>query len=210
MSNPNGRKVAALFAAIAASYLELEVLFRGDADEEGPAAGNAKAGKSVPATKSTPASKAKPSAKTAAEEEELDLDAVRAKLKELAEHKGKDAMVAALESVGAGKLSDVDESQYGELVEKITKLMDVEDEDEEEAPKKPAAKKAPAKGKKAGPTLEDVKAAAQALIDADKPAFLKLSKKLGKPSDMDEGDYAAAIEAYEAAMPEEADEGELL
>jgi len=53
-----------------------------------------------------------------------------------------------------------------------------------------------------------VQAAAGALIEADKPAYLKLAKKLGKPSEMDASNYAAALAAYEAAMPaeEEAEE----
>ena len=47
--------------------------------------------------------------------------------------------------------------------------------------------------------------AAKALIEADKPAYVKLTKKLGKPSEMDESDYAAAIEAYTEAMPADDD-----
>jgi hypothetical protein len=60
--------------------------------------------------------------------------------------------------------------------------------------------------KKAGPTLDDVTEAAKALIDADKPAYLKITKKLGKPSEMDESVYAQAIAAYQEAMPEAGDD----
>jgi hypothetical protein len=108
-------------------------------------------------------------------------------------------MVEALESVGAGKLADVDESQYQELIDAAQAMID-----EEESPaKKPAAKKS---AKKAGPSLDEVNEAAKALITADKPAYLKITKKLGKPSEMEEGDYAAAIESYTEAMPAEEDD----
>jgi hypothetical protein len=51
------------------------------------------------------------------------------------------------------------------------------------------------------PTLEQVKAAATALIDADRPAYMALSAKIGKPSTMPESDYAKALAEYAAAMP---------
>ena len=120
-------------------------------------------------------------------------------MKELVAAKGSDALLEAFAVVGAGKLADVDESQYQELIDAAQALIDAEDE----AP--PAKAKTKAKGKKAGPTIEEVTEAAKALIEADKPAYVKLTKKLGKPSEMDESDYAAAIEAYTEAMPADDD-----
>lgn len=199
----NHKAIAAQLAIIGEAFLALEGSFRaasGDAGEEG---GDAPAGKHVRGGKSAPAGK--PATKKAQAEPadaDLSIDEVREKLKELVAAKGKEKMVEALESVGAGKLADVDESQYQELVDKAQEFID--EEDEPAPAKKPAAKK----GKKAGPTIEEVTEAAKALIAADKPAYLKLTKKLGKPSEMDESDYAAAIAAYEAAMPEEADDGD--
>lgn len=195
----NSKKVAEQLDAISEAFMALAGTFRSGVEGGADTDGDEPAAKPVRGSKSTP----KPAAKKAqAEQDELSIDDVRTKLKELVEAKGKEKMVEALESVGAGKLADVDESQYQELVDKAQEFIDEEDEEDEEP-----AKKAPAKGKakKAGPTLDDVNEAAKALIAADKPAYLKLSKKLGKPSEMEEDDYAAAIAAYEQAMPEDAD-----
>jgi len=200
----NSKKVAEQLDIISEAFMALAGTFRSggsDAESEGV---DGEAAKPVRGAKSTPKPATKPAAKKAqAEQDELSIDDVRTKLKELVEAKGKEKRVEALESVGAGKLADVDESQYQELVDKAQEFIDEEDEP---APKaKPAAK---GKAKKAGPTLDDVNEAAKALIAADKPAYLKLSKKLGKPSEMEEDDYATAIAAYEQAMPEDADGGD--
>lgn len=201
----NSKKVAEQLDAISEAFMALAGTFRAGSGSDEDSSGDGEAAKPVRGTKPAAKSASKPAAKKAqaVEESELTIDDVRTKLKELVEAKGKEKMVEALESVGAGKLADVDESQYQELVDKAQEFID----EEEEADPVPA-KKAPAKGKakKAGPTLDEVNEAAKALIAADKPAYLKLSKKLGKPSEMDEDDYAAAIAAYEAAMPEEAGE----
>lgn len=199
--NMNHKKIAETLDAISELFTQLSGTFRGAGSDAADSGGDGPAAKPVrgakPAAKSAPKAAAKK-----AEPEELSTDEVRAKLKELVEAKGKEKMVEALEFVGAGKLADVDESQYQELVDKAQEFID--EEDEEPASKaKPAAK---GKAKKAGPTLDDVNEAAKALIEADKPAYLKLSKKLGKPSEMEGDDYAAAITAYEQAMPEEAGE----
>lgn len=197
----NSKKVAEQLDAISEAFMALAGTFRSGGSGTEDTDGDEPAAKPVRGSKSAPKPAAKPAAKKAqAEQDELSIDDVRTKLKELVEAKGKEKMVEALESVGAGKLADVDESQYQELVDKAQEFIDEEDE----AP----AKKAPAKktAKKAGPTLDDVNEAAKALIAADKPAYLKLSKKLGKPSEMEEDDYADAITAYEQAMPEEAGE----
>jgi hypothetical protein len=199
----NHKKVAEQIDAISEAFMALAGSFRsggGSAESEGV---DGEAEKPVRGSKSAakPAA-SKPAAKKAQAEasDDLSIDEVRAKLKELVESKGKDKMVEALESVGAGKLGDVDESQYQELLDKAQEFIDEEDE--------PAPKKAAPKGKKKGPSLDDVNEAAKALIAADKPAYLKLAKKLGKPSEMEEDDYAAAIAAYEQAMPEGSDDGD--
>ena len=197
----NSKKVAEQLDIISEAFMALAGTFRSGGSADQADDGDEQVAKPVRGSKSAPKPAAKPAAKKAqAEQDELSIDDVRTKLKELVEAKGKEKMVEALESVGAGKLADVDESQYQELVDKAQEFIDEEDE----AP----AKKAPAKktAKKAGPTLDDVNEAAKALIAVDKPAYLKLSKKLGKPSEMEEDDYAAAIAAYEQAMPEEAGE----
>ncbi len=187
----NNKQVAETLDEIAGLFLKLAGSFRPASGSGGSAGGNAKAGGKKPATKSVEEEQA--------EHVELTEDDVREKLKDLAASKGRDKMIEALESVGASKLGEVDESQYNELVATIETMMA---DEEEEAPK-PAAKKVAAKktAKKAGPTLEQVTEAAKALIEADKAAYLKITKKLGKPSEMDESGYAAAITAYEEAMP---------
>lgn len=190
MSELNLKKLADQFDELAATLGAISGTFRNAADAGKPARDDGKAA-------SKPAARKGKVAAVEAEDDGVSIDTVREKLKELVKAKGKDKMVEALESVGAGKLADVDESQYQELLDKAQELIDEEDE----PPAKPAAKKG-AKAKK-GPTLEQVKEAAQALIDADKPAYLKLTKKLGKPTEMDESDYASAIESYTEAMPEE-------
>ena len=198
----NSKKVAEQLDIISEAFMALAGTFRSGVEGEADTDGDGEVAKPVRGSKSAakPAS-SKPAAKKAEApaESELTIDEVRAKLKELVEAKGKEKMVEALESVGAGKLGDVDESQYQELLDKAQEFIDEEDE----APAKKAASKG--KAKKAGPTLDEVNEAAKALIAADKPAYLKLAKKLGKPSEMEEDDYAAAIAAYEQAMPEDAD-----
>jgi hypothetical protein len=197
----NSKKVAEQLDAISEAFLALAGTFRADSSSDEDSSGDEPTAKPVRGSKSKPA--AKPAAKKAEAQDDLSIDDVRTKLKELVEAKGKEKMVEALESVGAGKLADVDESQYQELVDKAQEFIDEEDES--------VTKKAAPKGKKkTGPTLDDVNEAAKALIAADKPAYLKLTKKLGKPSEMDEDDYATAIAAYEQAMPEDAADADLL
>jgi len=198
----NSKKVAEQLDAISEAFMALAGTFRSGGSEGEDSDGDEPAAKPVRGAKPAAKSASKPAAKKAQAEasDDLSIDEVRAKLKELVEAKGKDKMVEALESVGAGKLGDVDESQYQELLDKAQEFIDEEDE--------PAPKKAAPKGKKKGPSLDDVNEAAKALITADKPAYLKLSKKLGKPSEMEEDDYAAAIAAYEQAMPEGSEDGD--
>jgi len=197
----NSKKIAEQLDAISEAFMALAGTFRSGVEGGADTDGDEPAAKPVRGAKSAPKPTSKPAATKAkaVEESELSIDDVRTKLKELVEAKGKEKMVEALESVGAGKLGDVDESQYQELLDKAQEFIDEEDE--------PVSKKAAPKGKKkVGPTLDDVNEAAKALIAADKPAYLKLAKKLGKPSEMEEDDYAAAIAAYEQAMPEDGDD----
>lgn len=197
------KKVADQLDAISEAFSALSATFR-----SGSGSGESGGGDEAP-TKPVRGSRTKPAATTPAKKAkadavELTQDDVRDALRELVELRGKEVMVQALESVGAGKLADVDESQYQELMDNINELK----EEPAEAPAPAKGKRTPTK-KPAGPTLDDVTEAAKALIAADKPAYLKLTKKLGKPSDMEEDDYADAITAYEEAMPE-ADEDSLL
>lgn len=190
----DAKKVAEQFDIISEACGVLANLFRNGGSGAGSGSVDGKAAKQV---------RGKPAAPT--EDDAPDVDTVREALKELMELRGKEVMVQALESVGAGKLADVDESQYQELIDKVNELKE-----EPADPPEPTTVTKPGrtrgKGKKAGPTLEQVQEAAKALIDADKPAYLKLTKKLGKPSEMEEGDYATAIEAYEGAMPADGDD----
>lgn len=193
MTGLNHKAVAEAFDTIGEGMAALAALFRNGSGSAGSASADGKAAKPVRGRKaSTPA------------EEEIDIDTVREALTELVELRGKEVMVSALESVGAGKLADVDESQYQELMDKVAELK--EEPADAPAPSK-VTKPTRTRGKKpAGPTLDEVTEAAKALIEADKPAYVKLTKKLGKPSEMEEADYAEAIAAYEAAMPEEGDD----
>jgi hypothetical protein len=195
----NHEQVAETLDEIAGLFLKLSGSFR--PRSVGAKSGSVDGAAAKPVRASKPA-KSKPAAKEEAADEDLSIDTVREKLKELVEAKGKDKMVEALESVGAGKLADVDESQYQELLDKAQELIDEEDEPEEKSKtkEKPAAKKAKAV------TLDELTEAAKALIEADKPAFVKLSKKFGKPSECDEDQYADYLKAIQAAMPDEGDD----
>jgi hypothetical protein len=199
----NHEQVAEKLDQISELFMQLAGSFR-------PRGGSAKGG-SVDGTAAKPVraskpAKSKPAAKEEAADEDLSIDTVREKLKELVEAKGKDKMVEALESVGAGKLADVDESQYQELLDKAQELIDEEDEPEE----KPKTKAKPAAKKAKAVTLDELTAAAKELIEADKPAFVKLSKKFGKPSECDEDQYADYLKAIQAAMPEADGDDDLL
>ena len=204
----NHEQVADVLDEIGALFGKLSGSFRAGGGSAKSGSGDGAAAKPVRASKPA-AGKSKPAPKEEeAEGEELSIDTVREKLKELVEAKGKDKMVEALESVGAGKLADVDESQYQELVDAAQAMIDEEDEPEEKPAKKAPAKKAPAKktAKAKAVTLDELTAAAKELIEADKAAFVKLSRKFGKPSEADEDTYADYLKAIQDAMPEEAGE----
>lgn len=199
MSDLNHEKLAEQFDELSSLMSAIAGTFR-----PSPVTGKKPA---VAAKAAGPGKAAKPPAKVEAgdddEETEVTIDDVREALKELNDLRGKEVMIQAMESVGAGVLADVDESQYPELMAEVARLAAEEPEEPPTPAKKTAGKKT---AKKAGPTLEEVQTAARALIDADKPAYAKLVKKMGKPSEMDEANYATALAAYEAVMPEEADE----
>lgn len=198
----NNAKAAELFDQIAEAMTALAGTFR--ASSKG---GSGKADDDKPVGRKQPA---KSSAKVEArgEVEEHTVDTVRAALKKLAELRGKEVMVSALESVGAGSLGDVDESQYDELVAKVNELME---EEPEEAPK-PAAKKPAAKGKatKKGPTLEEAAERFAKLAKADRAAAKRVAKALdiARFSEYD-GDPQEAIDAIAAEETEE-EEDDLL
>lgn len=199
------KKLADQLDEISANFSALSATFRSGSGSAAGGSVNGKAAKSVPAGKSKPAADPDET-----EGEEIDVDTLREKLKELAETKGKEAMVAALAEVGAGALKDVDESQYKECFDKAQELLDAEDEEVVEpvkSAKKTAATKKPAAKKV---TLKQLTEAATALIEADKPAYLKLAKKFGKPSEADADVYADFLEAITGAMPEGEVEEDLL
>lgn len=192
----NHKAIAEALAAISEQFDILAGCFRnGGSDSSGAGVDGAAGGKKRPPAKKTAA--------PAADDTDYDelRDQTRAKLQELLEAKGKEVMVAALESVGAGKLADVDDTQLQELHDKAQEFIDAEEEEEETPPpaKKGRAKKAAAPAV----TLEQLQEAARALIEADKAAYMKLAKKHGKPSEMDESGYAAALAAFQEAMPAE-------
>jgi hypothetical protein len=180
-------ELAAACETMSEGYLAMAGIFRTASKGGAAAGGNAKAG-----------GKSKPAA------DDLDLDAVKEALKSLAEAKGKDKVAEALTEVGAGRLSDVDESQYEELMTKITELMEAEDEPE------PAAKKTRSRSKKVVEPevdMDSVTVKFKALLKADKPAAVKLLKKLGidKFGELDEDDIPKADKLIDAAMPEDDD-----
>ena len=188
MSQDN-KAIAEQFSIIGEAFLALSAMFLDGGDKATKATGTAKA-----SAKST--GKSKPVSKPA--DDEHSEDDVRTALKGLMEKHGKDKMIEALEMVGAGKLADVDDSQYGELMGIIEGFM----EEEPEAPepeKKPAAKKA---AKKKGPTVDDVTAKFKELIAADKALAKSVLKELGvaKVSDLDEDQYQEAIDAVTNAL----------
>jgi hypothetical protein len=188
MSQDN-KAIAEQFSIIGEAFIALSAMFLVDGDKATKATGTAK-------TTAKPAAKSKSVSKPA--DDEHTEDDVRTALKGLMEKHGKDKMVEALELVGAGKLADVDDSQYGELIGIVEGFM----AEEEEAPavKKTAAKKTAAKKK--GPTVEDVTAKFKELIEADKALAKSTLKALGvaKVSELDEDQYQEALDAVEAAL----------
>lgn len=202
----NTKAIAEHLDTIADAMMGLAGYFR-DAGAGGASAGvNGSAKK--PATKSAAAKPAagaaKGKAKAEPDEEELTIEEVREALKELVELRGKEVMVQALESVGAGKLADVDESQYQELMVEVERLK--EEEPEEAAPAKKTRTRTKAKAK--GPTMDDLVEKFKELIAADRDAAKAVCKELGvtKISEVEEDDIVDAMAAVEAALAGDGDD----
>lgn len=200
----NMAAIAAALAIIGEQFTVIEGAFRSAAGGGKDSGVDGKAAKPVRGRK--PAAKSDDGGG-----DEVTEDTVREALKELSATKGKEAMVAVLAKFGAGRLSDVDESSYGELAEAIKEAME---EEEEEAPAKPAKGKAAAtKGKKVKEPEVDVDELTEKfkeLVDADKAKAKAVLKKAGlaKLSDLDTDDASAVKELFDAITEALDDEGE--
>ena len=186
------KKLAAQFDDLASTLTAISGTFRsgsGSAEDEG---GDAAPAKSVRGKATKPS--AKPAAKSKATEATVTEDEVRDALKELAATKGKEKMADALAEVGAGRLPDVDESDYPALMAKIKELT----EEEDEAPKaKPAAK---GEAKKVAITYEQVEEKFRELVAADKKAAKGVLNEAGlaKLSEVDQDDEGALADLHTA------------
>lgn len=200
----NVAKLAEQFDQLAELMLAISGTFRGGASDSDEAAGDAKPSRKVRAAAPAddePAEKpARRSRKPAAVEEDTEdthtEDQVRAALKELASVKGKDAMAEALASVGAGRLPDVDENDYGVLMKSVKEAMEAEEEEEKPAVKSKAKPKAKAKEV----DFDDVKEKFTQLVETDKAAAKKVLKAAGvaKLSEVDVDDADAVAELAKA------------
>lgn len=154
------KKLAEQFAEMGVLMDAISGTFRAASDSGEDTAGNGGAGTKVrPGTKTAPAKSAARGKAKADAEDDVTEDDVREALQGLAESKGKGALVAALGSVGAGALKDVDESQYQELIDNVTSILESGEEydDDGEVIEAPAkGKKAPAK--KAAPAAKTTRA----------------------------------------------------
>jgi hypothetical protein len=205
--NINTEKLAEQFDELSALLSAIAGTFRDGGSDSSSAKGNGKTAKPVRDQDAAPA-KGKSKAKAPKEDEsELTIDDVREALKELVDVRGKEVMVQALESVGAGKLADVDESQYHELMAEVARLKE---EEAEEAPEPKKTAKGKAKAKKAGPTAEDLLEKFKELVAADRKKAKAVLADLGveKISEVEEDDIQAAMDATVAAL--EGDEDDLL
>jgi hypothetical protein len=200
----NVAKLAEQFDQLAELMLAISGTFRGGASDSDEAAGDAKPSRKVRAAAPAddePAEKpARRSRKPAVVEEDTEdthtEDQVRAALKELASVKGKDAMAEALASVGAGRLPDVDENDYGVLMKAVKEAMEAEEEEEKPAVKSKAKPKAKAKEV----DFDDVKEKFTQLVETDKAAAKKVLKAAGvaKLSEVDTDDAEAVAELAKA------------
>lgn len=201
-------ELSELIMAISGTFRDAGSAGGTEGDDDTPAKPVRGAGKSAAA---------KPAAKKASKAAELTEDDMREALEALSDAKGKDALVATLCFMGAGKFSEVDEGDWPELKAKVDELMaaddDLGDDDTDKTPKakkaaaKPAAKKAAAK-KKALSLEDDVQPKFAELVEADRSAAVKLLKKHGaaKLSELDEDTFADFLADVEEAL--EADGGD--
>lgn len=185
------KKLADQFDALSAQLTAISGTFRSGAGSAEDEVGDAAPAKPVRGKAAKPA--ATPAAKSKAAEEAITEDEVRTALKELAATKGKDKMADALAEVGAGRLPDVDESDYPALMAKIKELVEEDDA--------PAAKPAKAaKAKKVAITYEAVEAKFRELVAADKKAAKGVLSEAGlaKLSEVDQDDEGALADLNNA------------
>lgn len=158
-------------------------------------------------------SAARPAARAAAPtpdaaDPDLTEDDLREALSALAEAKGRDALVAALAAVEAGKFSEVEPDRYQELKDAIDAEMDKPDEEPAVPVKATTTKKTASKPK--GPTMAEVQERFTELVGVDRDAAVALLKKykvkkFGElPATTDTVKLMADVEA---AFPEDADDG---
>lgn len=107
----NSKQIADLLDEAAEVFTKLSACFRGAGSGGEKPAGDGKAARKV---------RGKPAA---TEDDAITVDTVREKLKEVADQKGAAAMKAVLTSVGASRLSDVEEDQYEELMAAAEKTL---------------------------------------------------------------------------------------
>jgi hypothetical protein len=180
--NMNNKQLAELFDQLAETMTAISGCFRSEGGDSAGAEGN---GKATGKVRGKPA--AKPTKPAEDDEKEITEDTVREKLKELADAKGAATMKKALESVGAGRLSDVEEEQYEELLGVIEKLM--------------SAKAAKGKAKKQEVDYDELADRFAKLVKADTAAAKKILKDNGlkKLSEVDQDDQDA-LEAISTAV----------
>lgn len=179
------KTLAEQFDQVAELLTAIGGTFRAASDAGAEDNGDAPAGRKVRTGRRAPAPKP---------DDAISQETVKAKLVELADAKGAATMKKALESVGAGKLSDVGEDQYQELLDKVDELLNAED-----AKPKPRSKKAPAID------MDSITAKFKELLAADKAAAKAVLKANGiaKLSEVDEDDADAMSElntAIDAAL----------
>ncbi len=174
----DNKQLADLFDELSETMTKIAGTFRGAGSSQPSADGDAGAGRKV----------RKPAKPAPDAEEAITEDTVREALKKLADEKGAGEMKKALESVGAGRLSDVDEDQYEELMANIEKAL--------------TAKKAtaPKKGKKAEVTFDEVSEAFKTLLDEDRAAAKRVLKGagVGKLSELEDADADTLAEVLAA------------
>lgn len=136
------------------------------------------------------------------ESEAPDFDTLSEQFSELVSVVGTKPVIALLKKFGAGRLSEVDEGDYGKLAAAIAEAR--------AAAEKPAKGKAKAKAKPAV-TLEEVLAVAQKVQKADKskvrPILTEhgIEGKLSEYEDADPEVLQSLLDAFTAALEEEED-----
>ena len=189
-------KLADLFDAMGSLFARAAHEFRQTAPAEPEAPAPAPAPKTrKPKATAEPAPVAAPDAEAA----ELTIDDMRTALKGLMETHGKEVMANALKAVGAGRLADVDPSQYQELTTLIFQAQATPVEPE--APAKPA-----------GPAFSEVTAVFKQLIEKDKnKAMAVLSAfDVKKVSALPEDKWQEAIDTVIGVLAEPDEEDDLL